>query len=89
MTTPTPTPPLGDREPVAIFLAGLAGLIDLGIVMATRLGWVDLTAEQGAAIVAFVTGATFIAGGMLRSTVWSPASVAEITQPDTQPDSEV
>lgn len=68
-------------EPVAAFLAGLAGLVDLGIIAASALNWVDLTDEQTAAIIAFVSGAIAFAGGMLRAKVWAPASVAAISSP--------
>lgn len=80
------TAPLTDREPTAIAVGSLAVLVDLGIAMATRLDWIDLTAEQAAAIIAFVSGLSVVVGGLLRGTVWSPASVAELTGPDTSED---
>lgn len=65
-----------DREPVAIFLGGLAALIDVGLVAANAMEWVSLTDGQTASLVAFVTAFTALAGSMVRARVWSPASVA-------------
>lgn len=67
-------------EPVAVFLAGLAGIIDLGLIAASALDIVHLTDGQTAAIVACVTAATALIGAVLRSKVWAPASVATIAQ---------
>jgi hypothetical protein len=72
------TAPLTDREPVALGVGSLAVLIDLGIAMATSLDWIDLTTEQSAAIIAFVTALSVVVGVILRNHVWSPASVTEI-----------
>lgn len=75
------TAPLTDREPVAIGVGSLAVLIDLGIAMATSLDWVDLTTEQSAAIIAFVSALSLVIGTLIRNHVWSPASVAELPGP--------
>lgn len=72
------TAPLSDREPVALGVGSLAVLIDLGIAMATSLDWIDLTTEQSAAIIAFVTALSLVVGTILRNHVWSPATVAEL-----------
>lgn len=65
-------------EPVAVFLAGLAGVVDLGLIAASALDWIALTDSQTAAVVAFVSAATALAGGLLRANVWAPASVAAL-----------
>lgn len=74
--TAWPTIPNGplDKEPVAIMLAGLAGLIDAGIAAATALDWIHLTTDQAASVIAFVTIITGLIGSALRAKVWSPAS---------------
>ena len=70
-----------EREPVAVFLAGLTGLVDAAIVAATALDWVDLTAEQAAALVGFVTVAAGLIGGVLRANVWAPANIEQPAGP--------
>lgn len=81
MTLPTPSTADGllDTEPVAAFLAALAGIVDLGLVAASALDWVALTDGQTAAIVAFVSGVTAGVAAFLRSRVWSPATVSQLT----------
>lgn len=79
------TAPLTDREPVALGVGSLAVLIDLGMVMATSLDWVDLTTEQLAAIIAFVSALSVIVGALIRDHVWSPATVAGLTTPGPTP----
>jgi hypothetical protein len=69
-----------NTEPVIVFLTGLAGIVDLGLIAADGLDWVYLTNEQTAAIVAFVTAATALIAGVLRAKVWAPASVAAVTR---------
>lgn len=73
------TAPLTDREPVALGVGSLAVLIDLGIAMATSLEWINLTNEQSAAIIAFVSALSLIAGALIRNQVWSPATVEGMT----------
>jgi hypothetical protein len=73
------TAPLTDREPVALGVGSLAVLIDLGLAMATALDWVDLTTEQTTAIIAFVSALSVVVGALLRNHVWSPATVAGLT----------
>lgn len=63
------------KEPVRILLAGLAGVIDLGLIAAARLELVALDAGDIAAIVAFVTAACALAAAMIRSRMDSPATV--------------
>lgn len=75
------TAPLTDREPVALGVGSLAVLIDLGIAMATSLDWIDLTAEQAAAIIAFVSALSVITGTAIRNHVFSPATVAAMPSP--------
>jgi hypothetical protein len=75
------TAPLSEREPVALGVGALALVIDLGIAMATTLDWVDLTSEQAASIIAFVTALSTLVGALLRGRVWSPATVAAMTAP--------
>lgn len=72
---------LTDREPVALGVGSLAVLIDLGIAMATSLDWIDLTAEQAAAIIAFISALSVITGTAIRNHVFSPATVAGLTTP--------
>lgn len=79
MTQPSaPSGGILDTEPVAVFLAGLAGIVDLGLIAADGLDWVYLTNEQTGSIVAFVTAVTALIGAVLRSKVWAPASVAAV-----------
>jgi hypothetical protein len=68
-----PNGPL-DKEPVAILLAGLAGVVDASIAAATALDWVDLTSQQAGSVIAFVTVLTGLIGSVLRAQVWSPTS---------------
>lgn len=85
MIQPLPEPPsepgLIDTQPVGVFLAGLAALVDAGIAAATALDWIDLSTEQAAAVIAFITAATALAAAVLRSRVYAPATVAELTAP--------
>lgn len=80
---PAPEPPgaLTDTEPVAVFLLGLAALVDAGIAAATALDWIDLTTEQAAAVIGCVTVATGLCLAVLRGHVYSPATVAVLTAP--------
>lgn len=80
MTQPSSVAPDGllDTEPVAALLAALAGIVDLGLVLATAADWIALTDAQTAAVVAFVSGVTAVVGAALRARVWSPASVAAL-----------
>lgn len=73
------TPGLVEREPVLVFLAGLAGVVDAGLITADTLNWVALTNEQTTSLVAFVTAVTALVAGVVRAKVWSPATVAGIT----------
>ena len=61
------------KEPVLILLAGLAGLINLGLIAANAIGTTHLDGSQIAAVVAFVTSACALAASVLRAYV-SPAS---------------
>jgi hypothetical protein len=76
---PAPSaPPLPgplDGQPVAVFVGGLTALIDAGLVLAALLDWVDLTAEQTAGIVAFVTMAATSVGAALRQLVYCRRTV--------------
>lgn len=69
-----------NTEPVLVFLAGLAGIVDLGLIAADGLDWIPLTNEQTASVVAFVTAVTALAAAVLRSRVWAPASVAVVAR---------
>lgn len=68
-----------ETEPVAVGVGTIVALVDALIIMATALDWIDLTTEQATAIVAFVTTLSLIVGGLVRSAVWSPASVDKLT----------
>lgn len=72
---------LFQTEPVALGVGTLAGLVDAFLIMANALDWVDLTNDQTAAIIAFVTTLSLVVGAILRATVWSPDSVAHLTTP--------
>lgn len=76
---PPPTLPEGplDTQPVAWFVGGLAGVVNLGLVAATLLGWLDLTGEQTAAVVAFVTAAAAFTATTLRRLVTCRATLAK------------
>jgi predicted lipid-binding transport protein (Tim44 family) len=81
MTAPAnpATEPITEREPVRVFLGGLAGVVSLGLIAATLMDWVDLTTEQTAGLVAAVAGICVLVSETLRARVYSPATVAEIT----------
>lgn len=83
MTSPTASAPDGllETEPVATFLAGLAGVVNLALILANAFAWLDLTDAQTAALVAFISGVIAVAGSFLRARVWSPASVHALTAP--------
>lgn len=68
-----------ETEPVAVGVGTIVALVDALIIMATALDWIDLTTEQATAIVAFVTTLSLLVGGLVRSAVWSPASVRKLT----------
>lgn len=71
-------PDLIDTEPVIVFLAGLAAVVNLGLIAATALDWVALTPASTATIIAFVTAAIALVASTLRAKVWSPASVGDL-----------
>lgn len=73
-----------DAEPVATLLTSLVALVDAALVAGTALGWLDLSAEQTAALVAFVTALSGVVGALLRASVWSPASVERLTRPQAR-----
>lgn len=70
-----------DREPVAILLTSLATVVGGGIAIANAWDWVDLTNEQTLAVMGFVAIITGVVGTVLRSRVYSPATVAGLTAP--------
>lgn len=78
-----PAPPLKESEPVAIGVGGIAALIDALLILCASIGWLDLSAAQTAALVAFVTALSATVGTWMRGTVWSPASVAHLTTPES------
>jgi hypothetical protein len=67
--------PLLDRQPVAVFVAGLVAVVDLGIAVATAFDWLALTNGQATALGAFVAGVGTLAATTLREQVWCRASV--------------
>lgn len=83
---PATDAPLVERQPVAVFVSGLAGVVALGLAAATALDWVDLTFEQCTIVVAFVTAACALCGGALWGAVYSPATVADLTAPLVPPE---
>lgn len=82
---PAPSPPesgnVWQKEPVAIALAGLDGVVVAGLAMADALDWVSLQPEQTAAVSAFVVAISTVIGAVLRAAVYSPATVAALTEP--------
>lgn len=68
-----------DREPVLIFLAGLAAVVDAGLIASTGLDWLPWDGGQCASVVAFVTAACALAAAVLRSIAFSPATVARLS----------
>jgi len=57
------------REPVLIGLASLDALVAAALVAATQLGWLDLSGEQVAGVVAFVVAVSGAVAAMVRSVV--------------------
>jgi hypothetical protein len=74
-TPPHGGPDVVDREPVRVFLAGLAGVVGLGLVAAEALGWLDIDPNQNAAVIAFVAAVATLISETLRARVYSPATV--------------
>lgn len=81
MQPPPPDDSLVARQPVAVFLTGLAGLVNLGLVAADAMNWVSLQPVQTGSLVAFVTAACSLVGITLHAKVWAPATVAQLTAP--------
>jgi hypothetical protein len=87
MTQPIEEPPpvgpgIVARQPVRVFLGGLAGVVSLGLIAANALDWIDLDNNQTAAIVATIAGACALVSETLRAKVYSPATVATLTAPE-------
>lgn len=58
-----------DREPVLIFLAGLAAVVDAGLIAAANLGWLSWDGDQIAKVVVFVTSMCALFAAMIRAKV--------------------
>lgn len=69
-----PAGPLG-KEPVLILLGSAAAVADLGLIVAHQFDWLDITAEQITAVVAFVTAVSGVAAALIRASVYAPATV--------------
>ena len=65
-----PDAPLLDRQPVGVFVGGLAGVINAAIVAGNVLGWLNLTGEQTPAILACVTVTAGFTIATLRQLVY-------------------
>lgn len=79
MTAPLQRPAtLTDREPVVLGVGTIAALVDAVIILGTVLDWINLSDEQAAAIVVFVTSLSGVVGALVRSVVWSRESVAQL-----------
>jgi hypothetical protein len=62
--------PLLDREPVAVFIAGLTTTINAAIVAGEAFGWLALTPPQSAAIITFATVVASFAATIARTFVY-------------------
>lgn len=58
-----------DREPVAVGFVGLDALVFAVLGFFQVFGWVELSAEQIAAVVALVAVGSGVLGGLIRSKV--------------------
>lgn len=76
--TTTPSGPLS-TEPVAVWLAAALAIVNAGLALADVFNWIDTTPEQTTAIGVFVTTVTAIIGALVRGTVYSPSTVADLT----------
>ena len=68
-----------DSEPVGIITAALIVVLNAGVVLARAFGWWDVQDSQIAALVAFITAVSGLAGAFMRSKVYSPATVRGLT----------
>lgn len=66
-----------DEEPVATLVGSFAGTLDLLLIAATALGWIDLTGEQTAAVIAAITALAGSTIAALRALVWCRQSARE------------
>ena len=62
------------REPVLTGLASLDALTASALICANALGWLDLSGEQVAAVVAFVVAVSGVVGAAVRASVVPYAS---------------
>ena len=63
------------REPVAIGFVGLDAFVFSVLGLLQVFGWVELSAEQNAAVVAFIAIGSAFLGGLVRSRVFPAAAV--------------
>jgi hypothetical protein len=68
------------REPVVMFILGFDVVMASGLAAAVALGWVDLSMEQTAAIVGFVTALSGLVAGLIRGQVVPAVKVSEIRE---------
>lgn len=64
-----------DTEPVGVITAAVIVALNAGVVLARAFGWWEVTDSQVAALVAFITAVSGLAGAITRSKVYAPATV--------------
>lgn len=64
-----------DTEPVGVVTAAVIVVLNAGVVLSLAFGWWDITDAQLAALVAFITAVSGLAGAVTRSKVYAPATV--------------
>lgn len=68
-----------DENPVRALVGSFTAAVNAGLIAATALDWVSLTAEQTAAVLAFITAGAALVTESVRSRVYAPATVRQIT----------
>lgn len=71
---------LFEREPVRVFLAGLAAIVVFALEASNLLGWTQVDRAQLAAIEAFIAAACAWVAKILRTAVTSPATAQELAE---------
>lgn len=58
-----------EKNPVRILLGGLAAVINLGLIAAKGLNWLDWTTEQIVMVIAFVSAVLALTSEVIRAAV--------------------